>query len=98
MRSGGACAIASSQSASASGAIWSRSHTAKSSTTCSCSAVAAASSAAASSVAELVQHVVELVAGQRADGRVEVALGEQRVGAAQPAAAPQLGAERATGG
>ena len=45
-------------------------------------------------VAELVQHVVELVAGQRANGRLEVALGEQRVGAAQAAAAPQLGAER----
>ena len=48
-------------------------------------------------VAELVQHVVELVAGQRADGRLQVALREQRVRAAQAAAAPELGAERRQG-
>ena len=48
-------------------------------------------------VAELVEHVVELVAGQGADGRVRVAVREQRVRAAQAAAAPELGPERRQG-
>ena len=48
-------------------------------------------------VAELVEHVVKLVAGQGPDGRVGVAVREQHVRAAQAAAAPQLGPERGQG-
>ena len=48
-------------------------------------------------LAELVHHVVELVTRQRANGGFQVALGEQRVRAAQAASAPDLGAERRQG-
>ena len=96
MRSDGAATIASSHSASASGSSWSRSQSAKSSTTWSCSAVARASrSSGVLGEPQLVQHVVELVARAARGPPPRVGRSASSASARRSRrAAPELGAER----